>query len=109
MVEQFPRKVFRVLCRRDGTAFIAERQMISRSGSWFVTQLPDGSTEKENGNYWSDTISDALQREAEHVMWRFSCTPTMAGRKKIIRFMDSLIVEAIEWGVLLGTVTGAPR
>lgn len=102
----FPRNVFRVMYREDGTPFVAERKMVSRSGSWFVTERKDGSQEKENGNHWSDTVVEAIQCEARYVMNRF-CLQTVFKQEKQIQSMDGLIHEAMEWGRLLGMVEAA--
>lgn len=101
MTSKFPRKVFRVMYNKDGTPFVTERQMVSRSGSWFVTERKDGTLEKENGNYWSDTIVEAIQREASYIMHRFSM-PGLFSPDDQRASMDGLIREAIEWGRLLG-------
>lgn len=77
--------------------------MVSKNHSWYVTETQDGVQHKEHGNYWSDTVLEALQREAECIMHRFAVTSLFHPRDQI-KAMDGLLVEAVEWGRLLGEV-----
>lgn len=104
--ERIPRKVFRVL-HKDGTPFVAERTLVAHNGSWVTTERPDGTQEKENGNYWSDTVLEAIQREAEHIV-RFGVVPLLNCDKQV-RQMDALIREAMEWGRMVGMVGMATK
>ena len=108
MPEKFPRQVFRVMYHKDRTPFVTERKMVSRSGSWFVTERKDGTQQKENGNYWSDTILEAIQREASHIMHRFTM-PGLFSHNDQLASMNGLIREAMEWGVLLGECQSSSR
>lgn len=101
MNSAIPRKVFRVRYKKDRTPFVEERLMIARSGSWFTTQRADGSQEKENGNYWSDTIMEALQRECSWIMHRFAFGDP-ARRGDQLDALMRVVAEAAEWGRLVG-------
>lgn len=103
MTSAIAHKVFRVLYGKGGAPFVEERLMIGRSGSWFTTQRADGRQEKENGNYWSDTVMEALQREAWWIMHRFAFGDP-ARRDAQLAAMRWIVNEAAEWGVLYGKV-----
>lgn len=97
--------VFRVLYR-DGKPFVAKRELIERRGSWSTLKCSDGTIVKENGHdKWSQTILHAIQREAEYIMWRHGM-PTVFDQSKQVDSLDALIVEAMEWGKLLGAING---
>lgn len=100
--EAFPRKVFRVLYF-DGAPRVVERLMVSRKGSWFTTQDEGGKLHRQNGNYWSDTVREALDREAWHLMNRFA-SPSCFNQQTQVRHMQELLDEAFRWGELLGEV-----
>jgi len=105
MADEFPRKVFRVQYRQDRTPYVAERVMVSRNGSWFTTQLKDGTVVKENGNRWSSTVREAMEREAFHIMNRYLC-PKSFDQNHEYDSMCLLLSEAFEWGKLVGEVNG---
>lgn len=108
-VDELPRTVFRVLYSRDGKPFVAQRELIGKSGSWVTLRCGDGSIVKVNGHEsWSETILHAIQREAEFVMHRYSMLGVFK-RGQQAESMDELIVVAMEWGVLLGELEHGRR
>ena len=100
--------VFRVLYR-DGKPFVAQRELISKSGSWVTLRCGDGTIVKENGHdNWSETILYAIQKEAEFILHRYSM-PGIFKQAQQVESMDALIVEAMEFGKLLGEINGHGR
>lgn len=99
---QFPCRGFRV-DYKDGRPVVFERELIRRSGSWTISRSADGTIHRENGCRWSATVMEAIEREAEAIMWRFTM-PTIFNQKAEYRNMCLLLREAAEWGKLLGEV-----
>ena len=102
---RFPRRGFRVIWT-DGKPVVVERELIGRNGSWTISRLRDGTAAKENGCSWSDTVIEAIEREAESIMWRFTM-PTLFEKNAEYRKMCFLMREAAEWGRLLGEIGAA--
>ena len=99
-------QLFRVLYR-DGKPFVAKRELIDKRGSWMTLKCSDGTIVKENGHSnWSETILEAIQREAECIMWRHGMPKTFEQAKQVDS-MDALFAETMEWGSLIGWTCGS--
>lgn len=103
--ETFPREVFCVLRNEDGQLYVARRTLLGRSGSWYRFRTQSGIELKENGNRWSDTAAEALNREASHILHRFRFPAVWSD--DCMKDMASLLKECFEWGRMSGATESA--
>ena len=98
-LKPIPRPVYRVAYVPDaGVLVIDRRTIIDRKGSWVTFRREDGTTVKENGEYWwSDSPDKALHRHADTLLHAMTW-PAVFDQEETRRMMRLLINLAIENG-----------
>jgi hypothetical protein len=94
-----PRPVYRVAyVPNAGVLVIDRRTIIDRKGSWVTFRREDGTTVKENGEYWwADSARQAMHRHADTLLYAMTC-PAIFDPEETRRRMRLLIDLAINSG-----------
>ena len=104
--EKFPRPVYRVGRGQDGRLVVLQRNLLSRlRNGWSLYRTGSGKEVRERGARWYDTMGEAIHKEAEFIMFRFSC-PHSFSQESQLQEMWELIEEAFAIGELVGAVCG---
>lgn len=102
--EQIPRKVYRVVRKKDDT-FIAEATVIAKNRSWYTFQQGDNKPFRENGMNWYETIRDAAY---SFFLSEIRLHKVLSGSSDVSEQTKddvwAIVGELLEWGKLAGEV-----
>jgi len=98
-MSDIPQLVYQVQTDQNGDPYIAEHELVAKSGSWTTTRRKDGTVVKEHGLYrWHATVMEAIEYEAAQIMLWYTM-PRLFKPKMLEERMGWLLRESYEWGL----------